>query len=50
MNKGSIAPLFAACTLIGVTGYAMEYTMVGKYHVAHKNALLKKAMENDHHH
>ena len=37
-------------TLIGVGGYTVEYTMIGRHHVAHKQALLKKVMENDNHH
>eukprot|EP01032_Pedospumella_encystans_P011718 gene11718-13608_t len=46
---GSPAPLFKGMLLVGVVGYAMEYSMVGRYHVIEKQEIIKKALA-DHHH
>ena len=31
IRKGSIRPLFQAIAIIGVTGYTMEYSFIGRY-------------------
>ena len=49
IKSGSIEPFFLGCALVGVTGYTMEYVNVGRYHVMHKQELVKKAMEHAHH-
>jgi hypothetical protein len=49
IRKGSIVPFFSGMALVGVVGYTMEYTQVGKYHVAEKQAIVKKAMAAHHH-
>jgi hypothetical protein len=49
IRAGSARPLFKAMLLVGCTGYVMEYGLVGRYHVADKQAVIKKALA-DHHH
>ena len=49
IKSGSITPFFSGCALVGVVGYTMEYTFVGRYHVAHKKHLVEEAMKHAHH-
>lgn len=49
LRAGSGKPLFKAMAIVGITGYVMEYSLVGRYHVMDKQAIVKKAMA-DHHH
>ena len=50
IKAGSISPFFAGCAMVGFVGYAVEYSFVGKYHVAHKQAIVAKAMAAEGHH
>eukprot|EP01033_Poteriospumella_lacustris_P018727 gene18727-13491_t len=49
IHSGSIRPLFKAMALIGFTGYSLEYALVGRHHVAEKQAIIKEAMKHHHH-
>ena len=49
IRAGSGKPLFKAMAIVGITGYCMEYSLVGRYHVMDKQALVKKAMEGHAH-
>mmetsp|Transcript_71735 Transcript_71735/g.149766 ORF Transcript_71735/g.149766 Transcript_71735/m.149766 type:complete len:81 (-) Transcript_71735:174-416(-) len=46
---GSPRPLFKGMLLVGVVGYTMEYTVVGRYHVMDKQKIVKEAMASHHH-
>ena len=49
IRAGSAKPLFKAMAIVGLTGYCMEYSLVGRYHVMDKQAIVKKAMEGHGH-
>ena len=49
IRAGSGKPLFKAMAIVGITGYCMEYDLVGRYHVMDKQAIVKKAMEGHGH-
>eukprot|EP00600_Ochromonadales_sp_CCMP1393_P007070 CAMPEP_0174962858 /NCGR_PEP_ID=MMETSP0004_2-20121128/5005_1 /TAXON_ID=420556 /ORGANISM="Ochromonas sp., Strain CCMP1393" /LENGTH=76 /DNA_ID=CAMNT_0016211413 /DNA_START=80 /DNA_END=310 /DNA_ORIENTATION=+ len=49
MAAGSIAPLFKGMVLVGVVGYTMEYSLVGRYHVLDKQKIVKDAMASHGH-
>ena len=49
IRAGSARPLFKAMLVVGITGYVMEYSLVGRYHVMDRQAIVKKAMEGHGH-
>mmetsp|Transcript_3692 Transcript_3692/g.7371 ORF Transcript_3692/g.7371 Transcript_3692/m.7371 type:complete len:84 (+) Transcript_3692:33-284(+) len=49
LHAGSPAPLFKAMLLVGVVGYTMEYSMVGRHHVADRQKIIQEAMAKHHH-
>eukprot|EP01031_Cornospumella_fuschlensis_P034289 gene34289-41502_t len=49
-REGSVAPLFKSMLIIGSVGYALEYYLDGRYHVAEKHAIIAEAMKNHGHH
>ena len=44
IRAGSARPLFKAMLVVGLTGYTMEYGLVGRHHVMDRQAIVKKAM------
>jgi len=49
LNQNSAAPLFKFMLLVGLTGYAIEYSQAGRYHVAERQAIIKDAMKHHKH-
>eukprot|EP00599_Poterioochromonas_sp_BG-1_P005350 CAMPEP_0173134456 /NCGR_PEP_ID=MMETSP1105-20130129/1300_1 /TAXON_ID=2985 /ORGANISM="Ochromonas sp., Strain BG-1" /LENGTH=75 /DNA_ID=CAMNT_0014046253 /DNA_START=98 /DNA_END=325 /DNA_ORIENTATION=+ len=49
IRAGSGEPFVKAMVLVGVAGYSVEYTQVGKHHVAAKQKIIEEAMKNHHH-
>lgn len=45
----AIKPFFMMMTMVGLTGYSMEYLMVGQYHAAERQKVIKHALANHHH-
>eukprot|EP00640_Fibrocapsa_japonica_P009643 CAMPEP_0113942944 /NCGR_PEP_ID=MMETSP1339-20121228/14970_1 /TAXON_ID=94617 /ORGANISM="Fibrocapsa japonica" /LENGTH=87 /DNA_ID=CAMNT_0000947641 /DNA_START=71 /DNA_END=334 /DNA_ORIENTATION=+ /assembly_acc=CAM_ASM_000762 len=45
IRNGSAVPLFHLMVLVGVSGYTLEYLVLGQHHVAEEKQTLAKAME-----